>query len=239
MEFRELLSDRLQQPVWAKSHFEAIMPLHTVPFLLWIAASDSSINHDILNFVGRFERLSPSLQGRIISCALLLVASSQAVCLPAQGQGDESNPAFETGLERMGHRDYDGAVTSFTEVIAFDSKNSKAYVMRGKAFFQLRDYRRAIEDFAREIAQSANDSESFLWKGAAESRLGQDDDAVNDYEKAIRLDMQLVKNYDEGKNTQGGKPTQSAASGSGAHASQNEHSVQNYEAAMRRVKGSP
>ena len=179
--------------------------------------------------------MSPSAISRIISCALLLVAWCRVACLPVFAQGDESNSAFDTGLERMGHRDYDGAISSFTEVIAFDAKNSKALVMRGKAFFQLRDYRRAIEDFARANNLSATNSESFLWKGAAESRLGQDEDAVNDYEKAIRLDPQLIKNYDEGKNNQSAKSSQSATSGS--HSAQSEHSVQNYEAAMQRVKG--
>jgi len=180
--------------------------------------------------------MSPSAQSRIISLILLLAGWSPALCLPVCAQGDESNSAYDTGLERMGHHDYDGAVQSFTEVIAFDTRNAKAYVMRGKAFYQLRDYRRAVEDFGRAIGLSANDSEPFLWRGAAESRLGQDDEAVNDYEKAIRLDPRLIKNYDEGKKNESAKSGQGA--GSGSHAAQNEHSVQNYEAAMQRVKGS-
>jgi tetratricopeptide (TPR) repeat protein len=113
--------------------------------------------------------------------------------------------------------------------------------MRGKAFFQLRDYKRAIEDFNRSTAISPKNSEPFLWKGAAESRLGQDGEAVDDYEKAIRLDPQLVKNYDAGKSNQSANSAQSTQSSaaSGAHALRNEHSVENYEAAMRRVKASP
>jgi tetratricopeptide (TPR) repeat protein len=182
--------------------------------------------------------LSPSAVNRIISWSLLLVAWCHSACLPVRAQGNESNSALDTGLERMGHHDFDGAISSFTEVIAFDSKNPKGYVNRGKAFFQLKDYRRAIEDFARANDLSPRDSESFLWKGAAESRLGQDDDAINDYEKAIRFDPQLVINYDKGKSNQDGKAAQSSASTS-THGAQNEHSIQNYEAAMQRVKANP
>jgi tetratricopeptide (TPR) repeat protein len=174
----------------------------------------------------------------LFSTALLLIAE-----LAATAQGQESNPAFETGCERMGHRDYDGAVESFTEVIAMDGKYTKAYFMRGQAFYQLKDYRRAIEDFTRSIALNSQDSDSYLWRGAAESRSGQDADAVDDYEKAIRINPQLVKNYDAGQSKPGSSSESESTSNSsakvGSSAKQNERSVQNYEAAMQRVKANP
>jgi tetratricopeptide (TPR) repeat protein len=170
-----------------------------------------------------------------------MVTLAQVGGLPALAQGDEANPAFEAGLARMGHHDYDGAVESFTEVIAYNSNNAKAYVMRGKAFFQLKDYPRAIEDFNRSTKISASDSEAYLWRGAAESRLGKDFEAIDDYEKAIRLEPQLLKNYEASKPNKTGDSSQTTqtTAGSGARAHQNEHSVENYEAAMQRVKASP
>jgi tetratricopeptide (TPR) repeat protein len=180
---------------------------------------------------------------KLISQALLSVASLLLFGLAAAAQGQESNPAFETGCARMGHHDFDGAVESFTEVIAMDSKYTKAYFMRGQAFYQLKDYRRAIEDFTRSISLNGQDSDSYLWRGAAESRSGQDADAVDDYEKAIRLNPQLVKNYDAGPGKPGGSSESTSTSNSsskvGTSARQNERSVQNYEAAIQRVKANP
>jgi tetratricopeptide (TPR) repeat protein len=174
----------------------------------------------------------------LFSVVLLLIAG-----LAAAAQGQEANPAFETGCERMGHRDYDGAVESFTEVIAMDGKYTKAYFMRGQAFYQLKDYRRAIEDFTRSISLNAQDSDSYLWRGAAESRSGQDADAVDDYEKAIRLNPQLIKNYDTGQakssGSSEGASTTNSSSKVGPSARQNERSIQNYEAAIQRVKANP
>jgi tetratricopeptide (TPR) repeat protein len=166
---------------------------------------------------------------KILRASCLVAVAAMLSAPVAFAVGEESNDAYDTGLERLGRKDYDGAIQSFSEVVSMNPRHTKAYLMRGKAFFQMKDYHSAIEDFNRAIEQDATNSEVFLYKGAAESRNDQDAEAVNDYEKAIRLDPRLVKNYDQGKATE--KPK--------VKGSINEHSVDNYEAAMQRVKANP
>ena len=108
---------------------------------------------------------------------------------------DYENPAFQRGMARMSHRDYDGAADAFGEAIGLNYTNPKNYLMRGQCFFKLHNYQMAIQDFDKSLEFAPNDSEAYLWRGTAHASLGKDDFAVKDYEQAIRLDPRLVDRF--------------------------------------------
>jgi tetratricopeptide (TPR) repeat protein len=119
------------------------------------------------------------------------------ICLLAATpvMADYQNPAFNRGMGRMSHRDYDGAIIDFGEAIGFNDMNPKNYLMRGECFFYTHNNELAIEDFNKSLQYAPNDSEAYLWRGTAHANLGKDDFAIKDYEQAIRLDPKLADRF--------------------------------------------
>lgn len=124
-----------------------------------------------------------------------------AVCLSAYllatipALASYQNPAFDRGMGRMSHRDFDGAINDFGEAIGFNDTDPKNYLMRGKCFFNMHNYELAIQDFNKSIQYAPNDYEAYLWRGTAHANLGKDDFAIKDYEKAISLDPNLADRF--------------------------------------------
>jgi tetratricopeptide (TPR) repeat protein len=124
----------------------------------------------------------------VVALSLLLGGSMPALA-------DYQNPAFERGMARMQHNDFDGAMDAFGEAIGLNDTNPKNYLMRGQCFFKLHNYAMAIQDFNKSLEYAPNDSQAYLWRGTAHANLGKDDFAVKDYEQAIRLDPSLANQF--------------------------------------------
>ncbi len=105
------------------------------------------------------------------------------------------NPAYDRGLARMTHGDWDGAVESFGESIGFSSEDPHPYFMRGQCFYHMNNFAQAVEDFDHAIRISPDHVDAYLWRGNAHAKLGQEEEAITDYQRAIRLKPLLAKNY--------------------------------------------
>jgi tetratricopeptide (TPR) repeat protein len=68
-------------------------------------------------------------------------------------------------------------------------------MLRGQCFFHLKNYQQALDDFSHAIMTAPDTSEFYLWRGNTHASMGHDDDAIVDYQKAIKLDPNLAKQY--------------------------------------------
>lgn len=129
-----------------------------------------------------------------LTCGLVLSFIAGFLTMPSV-LADYENPAFTRGMGRMAHKDYDGAILSFTEAIGLNATNPKNYLARGKCFASMHNYDLAIQDFNKSLEYAPNDSEAYLWRGTAHANLGKDDFAIKDYEQAIKLDPALADRF--------------------------------------------
>lgn len=129
--------------------------------------------------------------------SLLLTAIFSQVSQPPAGA--QPVPSYERGLAEMSHRDWEGAINSFTESIGFNMKNTDAYFKRGQCYYYAKDYAHAISDFNYLLGMQPRDAQALLWLGTACARLGRDDEAQTYYLRAMRCDPRLVKQFEQGQ----------------------------------------
>ena len=138
-------------------------------------------------------RIRHSLASRTGNC-ILLISAMLLINAPI-AYADYANPAFDKGVECMNHGDYDEAINAFDEAIGFNNTNAKAYLLRGKCFYQANNLQMAVADFDHCLKIAPDTSDAFLWRGTSHARLGKDDLATNDYEQAIKLDPKLAEQF--------------------------------------------
>lgn len=117
----------------------------------------------------------------------------------------EQLPLMERGEAEMAHRDYDGAINSFTEAVGFNMNNTAAYFKRGQCYFYQKKYAEALSDFDYMLKAHPRDSQALLWSGTAHAKLGHDHQAIELYVQAMRADPQLVAQYQRGQAQSGQK----------------------------------
>jgi tetratricopeptide (TPR) repeat protein len=157
------------------------------------------------------------------SCLFMLAigTSSMAVAVPTCAQSStffekgfgEISPdssgrhlsAFDRGVAEMTHRDYDGAISSFTEALGFNLNNSSAYFKRGQCYYYQKKYQEALSDFEYMLKASPKDTQALLWAGTAHAKLGHERQAIDLYVQAMRSDPQLVVQYQKGQAQSGQK----------------------------------
>ncbi|MBI2809874.1 MAG: tetratricopeptide repeat protein [Candidatus Melainabacteria bacterium] len=118
---------------------------------------------------------------------------------------DRHQSAFERGEAEMSHRDYDGAISSFTEVLGFNMNNTAAYFKRGQCYYQQKKYPEALSDFEYMLKANPQDTQALLWSGTAQAKLGHEQKAIELYVQAMRVDPQLVVQYQKGQAQSGQK----------------------------------
>ncbi len=118
---------------------------------------------------------------------------------------DKHQSAFERGEAEMSHRDYDGAIASFTEVLGFNMNNTAAYFKRGQCYYYQKKYPEALSDFEYMLKANPKDSQALLWAGTAQAKLGHEQKAIDSYVQAMRADPQLVVQYQKGQAQSGQK----------------------------------
>lgn len=117
----------------------------------------------------------------------------------------EQLPLMERGEAEMAHRDYDGAINSFTEALGFNMNNTAAYFKRGQCLYYQKKYVEALSDFDYMLKANPKDSQALLWSGTAHAKLGHEHKAIEMYVQAMRADPQLVAQYQKGQAQSGQK----------------------------------
>lgn len=146
----------------------------------------------------RVELLKTSLLGSVLAISVNVAFSVNAVL-------SEQLPLMERGEAEMAHRDYDGAINSFTEALGFNMNNTAAYFKRGQCFYYQKKYVEALSDFEYMLKANPKDSQALLWTGTAHAKLGHEKQAIEAYVAAMRADPQLVAQYQKGKAQSGQK----------------------------------
>ncbi|WP_414549606.1 tetratricopeptide repeat protein [Anabaena sp. CCY 0017] len=94
---------------------------------------------------------------------------------------------YQEGVRKYQAGEYQAAVENFTEVIALDSQNDRAYNKRGDAFYQLGDYQQAKADSSKAIELNPQNANAYYDRGFSLYELGKYKEAIADYTKAIEL----------------------------------------------------
>ncbi|MBS2001017.1 MAG: tetratricopeptide repeat protein [Cyanobacteria bacterium SZAS LIN-5] len=110
-------------------------------------------------------------------------------------------PLMERGKLEKSHRDFDGAISSFTEALGLNMNNTDALFERGQCYYYQNKFAEARSDFERVMQAAPYDCQPVLWIGTIEAKQGNDDKAVENYLQAFKLNPQLVKQFlkDQGK----------------------------------------
>ncbi len=100
---------------------------------------------------------------------------------------ENAESLFATGLERLGKKDFEGAIEALDKVLAFDSEFATAFHNRGNANYQLENYEAALADFSKAVELRPNIAEAFHNQGAAAESLGLLSEAVAAYDQFLKL----------------------------------------------------
>ena len=94
---------------------------------------------------------------------------------------------YKRGVAYYGKKDYDKAISEFTEVIRLKPNYAEAYYYRGYAYAHNGNYDRAISDLNEAIRLNPDDAVTYYLRGNVYEVKGNYDRAIADYESALRI----------------------------------------------------
>jgi tetratricopeptide (TPR) repeat protein len=89
----------------------------------------------------------------------------------------------ELGNDLHDKKDFQGAISKFSEAIKLDPKNIVAYLARGDAKASLKKWQEAIEDYQQVLAIDSNNIKAYIGRARAKEALKDYRGAIADYEK--------------------------------------------------------
>jgi len=105
----------------------------------------------------------------------------------------QSDAYYNRGLAYLDEKDYDKAISDFTEAIRLDPKFD-AYFHRGVAYAEKGDHDKAISDYTEAIRLEPNDV-AYYNRGLMYDKKRDHDRAISDYTEAIRLNPNYASAY--------------------------------------------
>ena len=128
----------------------------------------------------------------VVASAILLALSCSKENRPDPQPADDSN---DRGTSALQARDYDLAISCFSEAIRLHPKDAIAYNNRGFAYEKKKDYEHAIADFTEAIRLRPSFALAYYNRADAYDNQGEYDLAIDDYSEAIRLKPQMADAY--------------------------------------------
>jgi tetratricopeptide (TPR) repeat protein len=107
----------------------------------------------------------------------------------------QSEKEVKKGIHFCEKKDYQTAISCFSEAIRLDPKNAKAYIIRGKYNERLGKFDEANRDYSEAIRLDPKDVYTYIIRGLTYKKLGKYDEAIRDNSEAIRLDPKDVLAY--------------------------------------------
>ena len=141
-----------------------------------------------------------SVDGQNLNFAIAVEKVSAALAKPESEQIAPARPKepptpaaiaeafFNSGNASLEKKQYDRAISDFTEAIRLDPNYEGAYINRANAFSSKGNYDRAISDLNEAIRISADDSVAYFNRGWDYEELRNFDKAISDYSEAIRIE---------------------------------------------------
>jgi serine/threonine protein kinase/tetratricopeptide (TPR) repeat protein len=113
---------------------------------------------------------------------------AQATPSPSAGTNEQSaKTSFDRGRAEDEKKDFQAAVTDYTEAIRLKPDYAEAYNNRGSAFNRLNQFDKAISDCTESIRLKPDYAEAYNNRGWAYIGLGEYDKAIGDCTESIRL----------------------------------------------------
>jgi tetratricopeptide (TPR) repeat protein len=102
---------------------------------------------------------------------------------------------FDSAEACYERREYDKAISDYTEAIRLDPNYASAFDSRGNAYYARGDYDKAISDFTEAIRLDPNYFRAHVDRGDAYLKQSDFDKAISDYNEAIRLSPNSAWGY--------------------------------------------
>lgn len=106
-----------------------------------------------------------------------------------------ASTALQRGNALLMQRKIDEAIAAYSQAIALNPQDAKAYNNRGVAHVNTRRFNQAVEDFNTAIRLHPNYAAAYLNRGAAYGRKGKRDAALKEYHAAIQRAPGLAEVY--------------------------------------------
>lgn len=94
---------------------------------------------------------------------------------------------LEEGNELSYEKDYQGAISKYTEAISLCKDFGLPYYNRGLTYYKLKKFEQAISDLTNYINFDPDDSKAYFWIGGSYFGLANYEKAINYYSKAIKI----------------------------------------------------
>ena len=130
----------------------------------------------------------------IVVGGLTALHNHQAFSQLGSGKPPDQSPAIpyrKCGDAYYAVRDYDNAITAYTQALGLDIKDATARFGRGDAYDAKGDLDRAIADYAQAIRLDPRYTTAYYDRGTAYYAKGDYDRAIADYTEAITARSQI------------------------------------------------
>ncbi len=99
------------------------------------------------------------------------------------------------GLFYYDTKNYDKAISDFSQALIVDKNYLKAYYNRGNVYDAMGEYDRAISDFTRALELNPKYAKAYNNRGLTYGRIGEHQRALADFTKALKIDPNYVVAY--------------------------------------------
>lgn len=125
-----------------------------------------------------------------ISIILLLICFN-CYCQPTKSSVDY----YLNGLDKLGLKDYIGAIAEFNKAIEIEPQKAFYYILRGWAKDGLQDYRGAITDYDKAIEIKPNNDDTYNSRGLSKAKLHDNKGAFADFKIALEINPKNCLSY--------------------------------------------
>jgi tetratricopeptide (TPR) repeat protein len=122
------------------------------------------------------------IAGAVLLSLILVIYSVHASIM------HKARTFYDTGMTYYNNKDYDNAITQFSEAVKLDRNYALAYAYRGDANRKIGLYELAVIDLGEAVRLDPNNAWAYARRGAASLMISQYEAAIKDLNEAIRLE---------------------------------------------------